>query len=228
MRKAIFLLLIFITSNLTSKAQDTLNFSFYFKSKEAKGLTKIDNVSPTIFATYELKANKYNEMRVAAGDKLKIDSSGIYISKNKLISISKKEVRENGKYNVVNGYLFGVDPNDSIPVVLQDDRYYFLRPSKAFLFKVASNQQALYEINQQSFLILSAEENDYFSVLKVEFNAGLITLSELDLTYAQVKQIEHIKISENKIDTYILSPLENQWPIIFSQFEGYDVYQKQN
>jgi hypothetical protein len=202
---------------------DTTNFSYYFKNNSAV-YKQINGVDTRFFGKYTLKPNKHNEIRVAAGDYFIIDSSGIYIEKNNLISISKAEVRENGKYNVINGFLFGVINNDSIPVVLQDDKYFFLTPTKSFLFE--KTHHFMYKVNTNSFLVFSKEDNGYYSLLKIDFNGSILSLSELELNYQQVKQIKSKFIIENGFDTYLLTPLKNQWQLIIDAFQVYDVYTK--
>ncbi len=204
---------------------DTLNFSYYFETNNAN-FKSINGVDTKFYGKYELKPNKHNELRIAAGDYFIIDSSGIYIEKNNLISIPKAEVRENGKYNVKNNYLFGVIKNDSVPVVLQDDKYFFLIPAKSFLFD--NKNHSMFKVDAQSYLVFSKESNGYFSVLKISFKGQSLTLSELELNYQQIKQINHKFIIENGFDTYLLSPKNNQWQYIINHFLVYDEYIKQN
>ncbi len=219
------LLMLFIFSFLARAQSDTVNFSYYFETNDAN-FKSVNGVNSKFYGKYELKPNKHNELRIAAGDYFIIDSSGIYIEKNNLISIPKAEVRENGKYNVKNNYLFGVLPQDSIPVVLQGDKYFFLMPAKSYLFN--NQTHFMYKINAQSYLIFSEESNGYFSVLKIDFKGQSLTLSELELNYQQIKQINSKFIIENKFDTYLLSPKNNQWQFVINHFLVYDEYIKQS
>ena len=205
--------------------QDTINFSYYFKNNSIKSNFEKSNVVPKQFyGKYELKPNKHNDIRIAAGDYFIIDSSGIYISKNNLISITKEEVRENGKYNVVNGYLFGVKQNDSVAVFLQDDRYFFLMPTKSYLYHNLSH--TMYKVNSNSFIVFTKEDNGNFSILKIDFKGSSLKLSELELNYQQVKAIQNELIKENGYDTYLLNPKKDQWQLILNAFVMYDEYVK--
>jgi hypothetical protein len=218
-----FITLVFLIQFIGHSQSDTTNFSYYFEISSVV-YKQINGVDTRFYGKYTLKPNKHNELRIAAGDYFIIDSSGIYIEKNNLISISKAEVRENGKYNVVNGYLFGVIKNDSIPVVLQDDKYFFLMPAKSFLFD--KTHHFMFKVNATSFLVFSKEDNGYYSLLKIDFNGSTLKLSELELNYQQIKQIKSKFIIENGFDTYLLMPLKNQWQLIINAFQVYDEYLK--
>jgi len=215
--------IVFLSQLISYSQSDTVNFSYYFENNTAV-YKQISGVNSRFYGKYQLKPNKHNELRIAAGDYFIIDSSGIYIEKNNLISIPKAEVRENGKYNVVNGYLFGVISNDSVPVVLQDDKYFFLVPAKSFLYH--KTEHFMYKINSNSFLVFSKEDNGYFSLLKIDFTGSALNLSELELNYQQIKQIKSKFVIENGFDTYLLTPSKKEWQLIINAFQMYDVYAK--
>jgi len=221
----VFFVFFFLIQLVAFSQSDTINFSYYFKTNTSS-LTQIDGVDKRFYGKYQLKPNKHNELRIAAGDYFIIDSSGIYIEKNNLISIPKAEVRENGKYNVKNNYLFGIKPMDSIPVFLQDDKYFFLMPAKSYLFN--KDNHSIYKINSNSFLIFTKEENGFYSVIKVDFSNGILKLSELELNYPAIKQIESEFIKENGFDTYLLTPKNNEWQTIVNSFLVYDVYEREH
>jgi hypothetical protein len=218
-----FFLLICVINFYVSAQKDTTNFSYYFNTNSSH-FEETKTIDKHFYGKYALKSDKRNDLRISAGDYLIIDSSGIYISKNKLLSISKKEVRENGKYNIKNGYLFGVIEKDSVPTVLQDDRYYFLIPSKAYLFQPKTDK--MYSINNHSYLIFSEEAPQLFSVIKLDINNNLVELSELDLTLNQVREINHSLDHTSLIKTYLLDPKPNDWSIILNAFVNYDIYEK--
>jgi len=51
--------------------------------------------------------------------------SGITITSTTISSISRETIRESSKFDVRGDYLFGVAENDSVPCVLEGERYYF-------------------------------------------------------------------------------------------------------
>ena len=56
---------------------------------------------------------------------LEINSDGIFMVSTTISSISREEIRESTTFDVRNNYIFGVLLNDSIPCVLEDERYFF-------------------------------------------------------------------------------------------------------
>lgn len=229
MHKLILGLTVVLLSNL-SIAQDSLQaFSYYFVNNTCKPYESGNSINLKYWGTYGLIASKSNQMRAAAGDDIVIDETGVYIAKNKILSISREEIRENSKYIVKNGYLHGVSETDSFAVALQDELYYFLMPSKAFLYEKSNTIQKLYQVNTSTYLILSKEDNGFFSGLKISIKNGTISLAELDLTYSQAEEISHSITTENNIKTYLMNPSKKDWAIILNAFEVYDSYQlKQN
>lgn len=208
----------------TSFSQDSLqSFSYYFEKNQCKPYELGNSINLNNWGTYELIESKSNQMRIAAGDALVIDETGVYIAKNKLLSINREEVRENSKYIVKNGYLHGISATDSFAVALQDELYYFLMPSKAFLYE-KNSLQTLYQVNANSYLIFTQEDNGYYSALQIGVNNSQITLAELDLTYGQFDSITHSIISENDIKTFLMNPSKKEWKIIIKAFVIYDSY----
>jgi len=221
----LILSLTFLSLLTLSFAQDSLEaYSYYFKNSKCKHYEFGNSINHTNWGTYELIVSKSNQMRVTAGDDLVIDENGVYISKNKLLSISREEVRENSKYIVKNGYLHGILANDSLPTFLQEESYYFLMPTKAFLYDKNSSQ-TLYQVGISSYIIFTKEDNGYYSILNITITNGIITLAELDLSYNACNLIPHSIVSENDIKTFILNPSKQDWNnILLKAFDIYDRY----
>jgi hypothetical protein len=216
---------LFLLITCLSFSQDSLEaYSYYFKNNECKPYELGTYINLTNWGAYALINSKTNQLRITAGDDLVIDETGLYIAKNKLLSISREEIRENSKYIVKNGYLHGISNTDSFAVALQDELYYFLMPSKAFLFKQQNENQKLYQIKTASYLVLTKEDNGYYSALKFTITNSKITLAELDLTYYQVEEMTHKLTTENNIKTYLMDPNKKEWDIILKSFVIYDRY----
>jgi hypothetical protein len=225
---------LFILSLLSVQAfsQNSHNnvFSYYFKSA-ATQYKSIDNFSENQFGEYKLmegKSSIFNnyELRMEAGENLIIDETGVFVLKNRILSISRTEIRENSKYSISNGYLHGVLKNDSLAVALQDELFYFLMPAKAYLYETTNSDQAFVEISNGSYLVLTKENNTYYSTLKIDISTNQIMFSELDLSYDDTKSTSHEAIAENGIETFILSPTQNQWDLILTHFVTIDSYSK--
>ncbi len=201
-------------------------FSTYLKHANYTYYPKIKQVDKVHFGSYSLVPTDQNKSRIAAGDSIKIDQNGIYIEKNKLRSISRETVRENSKYAVKNNYLHGIIAHDSIPVFIEDEIYYFLIPVKFYLYDI-SKTAVLRKINKQSYLIFNPEKNGFFSVMKIDFDNQKLSLSELDIPYPDIAHLNHSKIIENNLPTYIISPSESNWRILLPDFDIYEQYSKQ-
>ena len=214
----------FLCLGAHANIKDTL-FSTYFRHTDFNYHPKVNGVDQKFYGTYSLLSNKHNQVRISAGDQIKIDQSGIYIEKNKLQSIKRETVRENSKYTVKNNYLHGIIANDSIPVFIENETYYFLIPRKFYLHNY-SESTVLRKINTDTYLIFNSEENDYFSVTKINFKNNELILSELNILYQDVVNIIHKKITENGIPTFILSPSQSNWNILLKAFSVYDQYMK--
>jgi hypothetical protein len=53
------------------------------------------------------------------------DETGVSITSTTISSISREMIRESSQYDVRGNYLFGIAENDSVPCVLEGERYYF-------------------------------------------------------------------------------------------------------
>jgi hypothetical protein len=106
---------LFFTSALLlfgSKAQS----SYEFKSAMPPEGELVKTVDPTYYGVYK------NE---DTGTEFVLNAEGISMVTIINSFITKEQVRETSKYQVRNGYLFGVKENDSIPCIFEDDKYFF-------------------------------------------------------------------------------------------------------
>ena len=197
-------------------------------------LKETESFEPVKFGKYELKEEAGNEARVAAGDWMVIDATGIYREKNKLMTMPKSEVRENSKYTVRNGWMHGVMENDSIPCHLEEETYYFLIPYKTYLFKPASAPNKMIQINRSAYALFSFEDVGAYSITVVQFTASGIDMQDVDLTLKGDRSINNVETIEEMDDngdglkTYILNPTKQEWNsfIFASCLVTYDSYQK--
>jgi len=155
-------------------------YSFYFHKSSLFELNSVQKVAPQLFGKYELRDLPQNEVRRAAGEFLHVDATGIYMQKNKLLHISREEVRENSKYWVKDNYLFGVMEKDSVPVALEGDNYYFLVPSKTYLFESKGGANRMMQVSKTRYALFSFEDVGHYSVVVVEFGTGTLELKEIN------------------------------------------------
>lgn len=224
------LFLLFVTSSVMADKGEII--SFYFEKEALFALNSVSKVAPQQFGKYELKEGKGNEMRRAAGNYIYVDASGIYLKKNKLLNISREEVRENSKYNVRDNYIHGVIENDSLPVALDGEDYYFLVPAKTYLIQNPGGADRMMQISKSRYAIFTYEDNGYYSCIIADFVGGGIELRDVVMSTTGEQSVEQIEkkdikeAEENGIKTYILSPTKSEWSsIIFSKcLVTYDSY----
>ena len=221
MKFSILIILSLLTAQAFSQDKHTV-FSYYFKSV-ATQYKSVDNFNKNQFGEYQLmkgKSSIFNnyDLRMEAGENLIVGETGVFVLKDKLMSISRTEIRENSKYSISNGYLHGVLKNDSLAVALQDELFYFLMPTKTYLYETTNSNQTFVEITNSSYLVFTKESNAYYSTLKIDINKNQINFSELNLNYVDTKSINHDTITEYGIETFILNPSKKEWDLILSKF----------
>jgi hypothetical protein len=219
---------------IVGRADENELISFYFHKDGLANLNSVNNVNADNYGKYELKAEAGNEMRRAAGNFIFVDETGIYVKKNKLLNISREEVRENPKYSVNDNYIHGVIENDSLPVALDGELYYFLVPAKTYLIETPVAINKLVQISKAQYALFTLEENGHFSVVVADFSSGGIELKEVVLLATGESSIEKIvdkklqSESADGIKTFILTPTKEEWmSIIFGRcLKTYDAYSK--
>lgn len=225
MKKALFIISVcIITSGFAQEIPEY--YSFYFKQEAFKKLDHFTKLDKYYHGKYELKETETNGIRHAAGEHIIFDESGIYIEKNKVLHISREEVRENSQYLVRDGWLHGVVKNDSLPVTEQEDMYYFLLPTKTYLWDKKDGTNQLYAIKGRKDLILASYEDvGHYSVINIGMEKGGITLMEM--TFEQdcsVMNIQKRELVEGDYPTYLLSPTVEEWSELINCFKVYDQY----
>jgi hypothetical protein len=202
-------------------------YSIYFDDAVNPGTIKLDGVPAKFHGTFSYVTKSENDLRGAAGDNLIVDETGIYLSKNRLLSISREEIRENSQYHINQGYLHGVIENDSVLVALEDDAYYFLIPRKIYLYERAFRHTRLYQgLVGNDILILSREDNTLYSAIYVSFNGGEVILKELNFDQKEL-DFRSLKGKKTQVDgalTYILNPTKAEWKVLMKHFIAYDRY----
>jgi hypothetical protein len=127
-------------------------------------------------------------------------------------SISRKMVRETGKYSVRNGYLFGVKENDSIPYIEEGDKYFFGIRTREQLAGISS-PHVLTRIDAQNY-ILNNNENNRFTPTFIQFNGKELLLhyfSYSDNTRSlQTMQTKSVS-AQGQLQQITLDPTSEDW-----------------
>lgn len=106
------------------------------------------------------------------------DENGVHVFSTTVSSISKEMIRETGKYDVRNGYLFGVVEEDSIPCVFENDRYYFgLRNTQVIVGEDSKNK--LTKISSSEYILNNFEDGNYIPT-RIKFSSKGCEISYFD------------------------------------------------
>jgi hypothetical protein len=191
-------LLTFISTSLAF-GQVSYDFSEALPVDE-KSLT---SVSSSDFGTYISENNE---------TKYVFDSQGVWIETTIFSSISRETIRESSKYVVRNGFIFGVVLNDSLPCVLDDERYHFGLKNKEQV--VGGNSlNVLKKINSSSY-ILNYFENGGYTPSLFSFIGNNLSIQHFDYETGTNQFTNIVKQSSKKIEgmNYItLSPSKDEW-----------------
>lgn len=143
--------------------------SFYFSNPLPSKSEQINTVSEKWYGKYKSSGNQ----RV-----YEFSEEGVFVISTTISSINRKTLRESSKYEVRNGFLFGVVQNDSVPCVLDGENYYFGVRNRD---QIAGNgsQNILTKINDGVYII-NFNENGVYVPAKISFVRGTMSISYFD------------------------------------------------
>lgn len=137
---------------------------------------------------------------------------GIWIVTTIYSSIAKETIRESSKYVVRNGYIFGVIKNDSLPCVLENDRYYFGLKNRDQVIGGAS-LNVLKKMGRNSY-VLNFYEKGAFTPSLLVFLDKTLTIQHFDYETGTT-QFSQIKQQTNKqtegMNYITLTPSIKEW-----------------
>jgi hypothetical protein len=139
------------------------------------------------------------------------NEKGICIISTTFTSVSREMVRENSKYTVRNGFIFGVT-KDSLPCVLEEDRFHFGILNKEYLIGSKSRHILKKVSNNQYFL--NYEENGNFVPTLLTFNGKQLTVQQFDYetgtsSFNEFKAFTSLK--KDGIEFVTISPSREEW-----------------
>lgn len=144
-------LVIFIAISFYQFAQ----LSIVFKNPLPTKLGEVSSTDRSYFGTYQSADEMINYI---------FDEKGVTVYSTTISSMSKELIRETGKYEVRNGFLFGVVKDDSIPCVLDNDRYYFgIRNNQTIIGEGSDHKMT--KISSSEYLISNFEDGNYIPTL---------------------------------------------------------------
>ena len=177
--------------------------SYYFSDPLPSIADKVTNVDSRYFGLY-----KSNE----AARSYEINEEGIYIISTSISSVSREMIRESSTYRVHNNYIFGVVKDDSLPCVLEGERYYFGIQNKDILLSTGS-KNALAKISSSKYVLNHAEDG-LFTPSLLTFVGNKLILQEFtyDFETSVFDTIEDKKVTPSEhFDIVILSPTKDEF-----------------
>ena len=197
MKKVLFAGIIFCAFSLFG--QKTIQFA----DPLPPNYTLVDAVNKSHFGSYKSTNSETTYL---------FDESGVYIVSTLVAYITREQLRESATIEVRNGHLFGISKTDSIPCVLEGERYYYGIQHKEVIIGSGSLHQ-LSKIDNNNYLI-NFHVGNYFEPSILTFEKGGMKIVHGELTY-QPSFSKLLKI--NSIEEYgsmveIVTPTAEQWP----------------
>jgi len=164
----------------------------------------------------EISAVPKSFFGVYSSDSADIDyefsAKGVFAISTIYNQISRETVRESSKYRVENGYIFGVQKDDSIPCILEGEYYVFGIKNREQITG-GTAQHKLVQLTPNSFIV-NFKENGTFTPSLFEFKGK--TLSVRHFTYeSEATVFDGIATKKtaasSQMNTISLSPTLEEW-----------------
>ncbi len=185
--------------------------SYYFAEPLPTASMKVNSVAEKYFGSYAIN-NGTLEMQ--------FDATGITLVSVTVGSISRETVRESSKYNVRNGFIFGVEVGDSVPCVLNEEHYYFgIRNHDEFVG--ATSKNVLTKTNDPAIYVLNVFENGRYVPQLLHFKGNKLVVSHFDYSGETTDEFGYIVSQETLqlggLNLVILKPENSDFDRIKSQ-----------
>jgi hypothetical protein len=197
MKKIISLL--FLSISIFSFSQESFDFSEPFPLDEKE----IKTVEEKSFGSYSSSDNEIT---------YEFNQEGVWIVSTLYSSISRETIRESSKYTIRDGYIFGIALNDSLPCVLEGERYHFGMRNKDQIIG-GKSKHILKKINATTYIINFNENGNYTPSL-FTFSGNNLSVQHFDYELGTTLFSQIKKTSTKKVDgmNFItLSPSVKEW-----------------
>lgn len=128
--------------------------------------------------------------------------------------ISRATIRETSEIQVRNGYIFGVENNDSVPCILDGEYYYFGVRSGEDLYGLGTGSE-LYELGNGRFILNKTEHGRYIPML-IEFKGKELRIRDFDYDWETTvfDNIQKTLEISKPIFTKVLFPTAEEWKML--------------
>jgi hypothetical protein len=145
------------------------------------------------------------------------DETGISIVSTIVAYVTREQLRESSSIQFRNGYLFGVVKGDSVPAVLEGERYYYGMRQKNVVIGSGSLHQ-LTRLDAKTYIV-NFYEGSYFEPSIFSFENGKLKIVHGELAYqpsfARILRVASIERYGSKVD--VIAPAADQWPELRNQ-----------
>ncbi|MFA7272372.1 MAG: hypothetical protein WC044_00800 [Crocinitomicaceae bacterium] len=204
-----FVIICFVALPFLGLAQTSYEFS-----------TPLPPGGDAIFAPFPEHYGEYKSDR--SDIVFELSENGVFTLSTTINFVSRDSVYESSNYQVRNNFLFGIEGIDSIPVVLQDNRYYFgIRHREEVVGPNSKN--VLIRVSKQSYLLNFFEDGAYqpclFSIVDGDLAIQYFDYATDTEVFAHVPQSK--KDDLNSMETVILKPQRHDFANLnFSEMFG--------
>ena len=178
--------------------------SYYFSDPVPSAEKRIDNVNAKLFGEYTSPDGRIYSF----------EETGIYVISTSISSMSRTSIRESAQYNVINGYIHGVLKDDSIPCVLDGERYYFGVRNRDLLIGEGSNNVLTESANNSNEYFINMKEDGVYVPIRLTFQKKGLDISYFDYEFETeiFDGVENQKVIKNEFnDLVILSPTSDEF-----------------
>ncbi|GAB5417232.1 MAG: hypothetical protein Crog4KO_20980 [Crocinitomicaceae bacterium] len=186
-------------------------YSYYFAEPLPSASDQVENVAEKYFGSYKTKDGTLT---------YKFDAEGVTIISTTIGSISKATVRESANYTVRNGYLFGVEKNDSVPCILEDG-FYFFGVRNFDIYVGAGSKNVLTKTSTPGEYVLNEFENGRYIPIIFRFNGRKLEIAHFDYEGESASEFDYVESKEelpmDGLKLIILKPETTDYERIASQ-----------
>lgn len=145
-------------------------YSYYFAEPLPSAVSEVEMVKEKYFGSYATKDGTIT---------YDFDNQGITLISTTISAISKEIVRESSQYSVRNGYIFGIEKNDSVPCVLEDGFYYFAVRNRD-RFAGGTSKNILTSTSTPGEYVLNIYDNGKYIPQLLRFNGKKLEIAHFD------------------------------------------------
>ena len=145
-------------------------YSYYFAEPLPSAGSEVEMVKEKYFGSYATKDGTIT---------YDFDNQGITLISTTISAISKEIVRESSQYSVRNGYIFGIEKNDSVPCVLEDGFYYFAVRNRD-RFAGGTSKNILTSTSTPGEYVLNIYDNGKYIPQLLRFNGKKLEIAHFD------------------------------------------------